>query len=88
VDLASTLLGQFGFNADKFMWSKNLFQSGRTPFAFYSFNNGFGFMKTNGNFTFDNVGQIDMEKKGIITENDKRIGRAYQQSLFDDFLSR
>lgn len=88
VDLASTLLGQFGLNTEPFVWSSNLFQTGRTPFAFYSFNNGFGLMKTNGNFTFDNVGQIEIEKKGIVTENDKRIGRAYQQILFDDFLSR
>lgn len=88
VDLAATLLEQFGFTSETFKWSQDLFNPKRTPFAFYSFNNGFGFMKTDGYLAFDNVGRIEIERGGKITDRDKLLGRAYQQSLFDDFLSR
>ncbi len=87
-DLASTLLGQMNHPSDDFQWSNNLFKVNRTPYAFYAFNNGFGWVTPKGDVVFDNTGKREIEKWGESAEKDKRTGMAYLQTLFDDFLSR
>lgn len=87
-DLAATLLNQLGYTSSDFKWSNNLLGRDRTPYAFYSFNNGFGWMRPGGYLVYDNVGRVETEKKGAIQPRDTRLGMAYLQTLFDDFLSR
>jgi hypothetical protein len=43
VDLPATLLGQLGLPHDRFEWSKDLFDPGTRKFAFYTFDDGFGY---------------------------------------------
>jgi phosphoglycerol transferase MdoB-like AlkP superfamily enzyme len=43
VDLAATLLGQLGLPHDRFVWSKDIFDPHTSKFAFYTFDNGFGY---------------------------------------------
>ena len=87
-DLAATLLAQLGYGTTEFAWSNDLFQKGRSPYAFYSFNNGFGWVRPRGTFVYDNVGKRTLETKGTVNNNDIETGKAYLQLLFGDYLKR
>jgi hypothetical protein len=39
-------------------------------------------------FIFDNVGKINIEQQGNITESDIRKGKAIQQESFADYLKK
>ncbi len=87
-DIAKTVLDQLGINADKFIWSKDLLDSSARPFAFYCFNNGFGFVTPTDITTMDNVSH-----KVIYTtsSNDSaaiNFGKAYMQLSYQDYLNR
>ncbi len=56
-DIATTLLHQLGIPASDFKWGKDLLDSSARSFAFYTFNNGFGFVNPSGTVTVDNVSQ-------------------------------
>lgn len=87
-DLAATLLAQLGYGTTEFSWSNDLFQKGRSPYAFYSFNNGFGWVRPRGTLVYDNVGKRTLETKGTMNNNDIETGKAYLQLLFGDYLKR
>jgi phosphoglycerol transferase MdoB-like AlkP superfamily enzyme len=87
-DVASTLLNQLGLDSSEFTWSNDLLQKGRIPYAFYSFNNGFGWVRPEGTFVYDNVGMRDSEVRGKLELLDKQRGKAYLQMLFGDYLQR
>lgn len=55
VDLAATLLGQLGLPHDRFGWSKDLFDPATHKFAFYTFDEGFGYADTSQAVIFDAV---------------------------------
>jgi phosphoglycerol transferase MdoB-like AlkP superfamily enzyme len=87
-DIAATLLAQLKIPADEFTWSRNLLDTARTPWAFFSFNNGFGFIQTGKKLVFDNVGKIPIEKVGDITDKDILFGKVLQQAAYKDYLDR
>ena len=87
-DLAATLLDQLGYDTTEFAWSNNLFRKGRNPYAFYSFNNGFGWVRPRGTLVYDNVGKREVETKGTVDNKDREVGKAYLQLLFGDYLKR
>jgi phosphoglycerol transferase MdoB-like AlkP superfamily enzyme len=87
-DIAKTVLDQLGINTAKFTWSKDLLDSAARPFAFYCFNNGFGFVTPTDITTMDNV-----YRKVIYTTspNDStaiNFGKAYMQLSYQDYLNR
>ena len=89
IDLSSTLLNQLGWSDQSFHWSKNLLTANPLPWAYFSFNNGFGWVKNNSNyFIYDNVGKMMIEQKGIIDNKDILQGRAMEQVSFADYLSK
>lgn len=85
-DLAKTLLNQLNISSKEFIWSKDLFAKNYTPFAYFSFNDGFGFVKNDGNYIFDNIGKQVIESTGNNTKNDIKTGQAYLQTSFADYL--
>ncbi|MPR36444.1 LTA synthase family protein [Salmonirosea aquatica] len=87
-DLAATLLDQLGYDSTGFSWSNGLLRKGRIPYAFYSFNNGFGWVRPRGTLVYDNIGKREVESSGNLNPNDKETGKAYLQSLFGDYLKR
>lgn len=87
-DVAATLLGQTGIQQNPFTWSKDLFGYGVKPWAYFSFNNGFGFVQPDQYFIFDNVGKQVMEQKGPVTATDIKRGKAIQQESFADYLKK
>jgi phosphoglycerol transferase MdoB-like AlkP superfamily enzyme len=92
IDIASTLLRQLNFNAYSYNWSKNIFDTKTKPWAFFAFNNGFGFIqqnaKQNKELVFDNVGQKIIEQRGDIQARDQELGKALMQRMFQDYLDK
>jgi hypothetical protein len=85
-DLSKTLLNQLKISSKEYVWSKDLFMKNYKPFAYFSFNNGFGIMQNQKSYTFDNTGKLIIEKHGKVTPADIKIGKALVQSSFADYL--
>ena len=87
-DIVKTVLDQLHISAEKFKWSTDLLDSSAKQFAFYSFNNGFGFIDTSGIITMDNVSQkIIYATKGVDSRS-INFGKAYMQLSYQDYLNR
>ncbi len=87
-DIAATILDQLNIPGNNFEWSKDLLDSSARQFAFYSFNNGFGFVTPKGAVTIDNVSkQIIYIDKSFDSSNIK-FGKAYMQYSYQDYLNR
>ena len=88
-DLAATLLSQLNINHDQFKWSKDLLNPQSIPFAFYSFDNGFGWVNTNQTIVQDNINNkiVYNSKPEINPETNLQKGRAYMQQVFKQYLA-
>lgn len=85
VDLAATLLDQLGLNSKKFQFSKNLLSNGHKPFAYYVFNDGFGFVSDSTSVIFDHTSRkfISCEGKDIEKVKDEAFSfLSYYQDIF------
>lgn len=87
-DIITTVLDQFNISTAKFKWSKDLLDSSAKPFAFYSFNNGFGFVTSSGIVTMDNISRKIIYEKGEVDSGEVNNGKAYMQFSYQDFLDR
>jgi phosphoglycerol transferase MdoB-like AlkP superfamily enzyme len=87
-DFAATLLNQLKRPSDQFKWSNDIMMHNRIPFAYFAFNNGFGWMKPEGFVVRDNIGGNITEKKGKLPAAQINTGRAYLQASFADYLRR
>lgn len=88
-DLAATLLGQLNLPSNDYAWSTSIFQENRIPFAYFTYNNGFGWKKPAGYFIHDNVSRKVIEhSKGYPINSELSNGRAYLQTSYNDFLNR
>ncbi len=87
-DIAFTILQQMGLKTKDFSWSKNLLDTTAYQFAFYIFNDGFGFVSAEGAITFDNVAKKIIYKDGDAGIEQLTMGKAYMQLSFEDFLKR
>ena len=66
MDLAAILFSQLNIPYDDFTFSKNILNPKTPQFAYYSFNNGFGFIDSTGVVVYDhNAGKIVMQSDGI-----------------------
>ncbi len=89
IDIASTILKQLNMNAFSYNWSKNIFDKQTKPWAFFSFNNGFGFVEDNQkSVIYDNIGQKTIQKSGNISAKDENYGKALMQRMFQDYLDK
>ncbi len=87
-DIAATLLAQLKLPRQAFYWSKNIFGNQYKPFAFFTFNDGFGLVQDRRSYCFDNAGKHLIESTGKIREKDFNAGKALQQQAFQDFLNK
>lgn len=88
IDLASTLTAQLGEKRSVFQYSKNIFDSTSKPWAYFSFNNGFGFVQPQVSFVFDNIGKQIILETGTAGQQDVEAGKAMQQKTFQDFIDK
>ncbi|WP_457289270.1 LTA synthase family protein [Pedobacter sp. UYP24] len=89
-DLPATILAQLNLPAKDFKWSKNLLNPYVSPFAFFSWDNGMGFINNQQCVTFDNVGKMVLynDKKGndLQTQHTLINAKSYLQTAYEQFL--
>ncbi|HEY8402331.1 MAG TPA: LTA synthase family protein, partial [Cytophagaceae bacterium] len=87
-DIATTLLTQLNIPATNFKFGKDLLNPQSMPFAYYSYNDGFGMVFKDKYYLFDNKSQKRIESKGEISPLEEAIGKSYLQVSFEDFLNK
>jgi phosphoglycerol transferase MdoB-like AlkP superfamily enzyme len=89
-DLAATLLSQLNVPSQDFVWSKNLLNPYSKPFAFFSWDNGMGFIDNRQCVTFDNVGKMILYnsdgKNTTQTSETLDHAKAYLQNVYRQFI--
>ena len=87
-DIAVTLLHQLGIQSTDFAWSNDLLNRKRKNFAYYSFDDGFGWVSPTDTLAYSNTfkslslpaNSNDSVHKSIDT------AKAYLQKMFDAYL--
>ncbi len=87
-DIPNTILGQFGMDSRDFKFGQNILGTPYNPFAVYVYNNGFGMIKPDRLFVYDNVSGSIIQRVGDIKDDDLSEGKAFIQTLYWDFNSR
>jgi phosphoglycerol transferase MdoB-like AlkP superfamily enzyme len=87
-DLPATLMGQLGLPANKFHFSKNLFNPNVQDFAYYSTEDGVGWIRPNGYFTYDKTPDYYYWwTDPMIPDSIKLEGKAYLQTVFGEYMN-
>jgi phosphoglycerol transferase MdoB-like AlkP superfamily enzyme len=87
VDIPVTLLNQVGFNGS-FPFGKDLLSEETRSFAFYTFNEGFGFITDSSAVMYDQKLGKPVFTMGKDPDVAEKSGKAYLQVLFNDYLKR
>jgi len=87
VDIPVTLLDQLDLTGD-FPFAKDLLSKESSSFAFYTYNEGFGFITDSSAYIYDHKLKNHVVDEGIDTVLTEKTGKAYLQVLFDDYLKR
>lgn len=87
VDIPLTLLNQLKISYD-FPFAKDLLSKESNSFAFYAFNEGFGFITDSSRYIYDHKLGKPVINEGNDPESAGKFGKAYLQSLYDDYLRR
>ena len=90
-DFATTILYQLNISHDHFRWSKNLFNTYQEDFAFYSFDEGFGWLEKEQSLIFDHqfndIISIRNDSLSDTVNNQILIkGKAYLQVLMEEYI--
>lgn len=89
-DLAATLLTQMGINSKSLKRSINMMNDYSPQFAFYTFDNGFGFITPEQCIVYDHyMGQVVYKKNNADAKTDEKVlteGKAYLQQMFEEFI--
>jgi len=88
-NLVSTLLHQLNLDASAFHWSRNMFNPYSPEFAYYSFEEGFGWVRPVGHFVFDARLKHFHERSLPVQYDDSivREGKSYLQAVFGEYMS-
>ncbi len=87
-DLAATVLAQLQIDSEDMKFSRNILSSSYTPFSFFTFSEGFGFQKPGKLLIYNTVTNT---YTGIIPGSDsldEKQGKAYLQSVYQDFYEK
>ena len=87
VDIPLTLLNQLGLTGS-FPFSKDLLSDRSKSFAFYTYNEGFGFITDSSAVGFDLKSKMTVMEEGKDPLSAENKGKAYLQVLFNDYLKR
>lgn len=87
-DIPTTLLDQMEIPSGDFKWGSNLLDSTRNSFAFYNFNNGFGWVTKDGFATVDNVNRKIIRSSPGFDTSQLKYPKAYMQISYQDYLDR
>ena len=87
VDIPVTLVNQLGLSGS-FRFGKDLLSDDSNSFAFYTYNEGFGFITDSSVVIYDQKLRKSVLKEGEYSNSAEKQGKAYLQVLFDDYLKR
>jgi phosphoglycerol transferase MdoB-like AlkP superfamily enzyme len=87
VDIPLTLLNQIGLSA-QFPFAKDLLAARSNSFAFYVYNEGFGFITDSSSYIYDHKLKQPVVNEGKDPDFAEKTGKAYLQVLFNDYLKR
>jgi phosphoglycerol transferase MdoB-like AlkP superfamily enzyme len=87
-DIPNTVLAQFEMDAHEFKFGQDILGNNFNPFAVYLYNNGFGMIKPDRLYVYDNVSNSIIQKSGEVQDVDLSEGKAFVQTLYWDFNSR
>lgn len=87
-DIATTILDQLHLTTKDFQWGKDLLDTSARSFAFYTFNNGFGWVTPKGTETMDNVSKRPIFKTPGFDTSQIKFGKAYMEFSYQDYLDR
>lgn len=87
-DIVNTILNQLNIQDQHYVWSTDLLNK-QAGFAFYTYDNGIGWIDDKEKITMDNVTQNITYREGDSTNEAKRVllGKAYMQRVFGQYLS-
>jgi len=88
LDIAGSLAHQFHFPDNPFRFSKNVFDSTSKSWAFFTYNDGIGFVTDSSRLLFDNAGKRTVFEEGKSNTSHERIAKALMQKVYSDFLKR
>jgi len=87
IDIPVTILNQMGIQSN-FQFSKDLLSDESESFAFYVFNEGFGFVTDSSAVAYDHKAGKMVLIEGANPEAGEKKGKAFLQVLFEDYLKR
>lgn len=85
-DIAKTILSQLKVPSQMFSWSKDFSHPFSPKWAYFLFNNGFGFVEPNSSFLFDNIGNKIGASEGKVSKLSIDKGKALQQGTYLYYL--
>jgi phosphoglycerol transferase MdoB-like AlkP superfamily enzyme len=88
IDMAGSLIRQLNFPDDPFRFSKNIFDSTSKHWAFFTYNDGIGFVTDSSRTLFDNAGKRTVFDEGKSNIEHEKIAKALMQEIYSDFLKR
>lgn len=88
LDMAGSLVDQLNFSGRPFRFSKNVFDSTSQHWAFFTYNDGIGFVTDSSRLLFDNAGKKIVFEEGKTNPEQERIAKALMQKVYADFLKR
>jgi phosphoglycerol transferase MdoB-like AlkP superfamily enzyme len=86
-DMSKTLLNQLNLNNDEFVFGKDLLNESQKGYAYFNFNNGFGYIDENERTVFDLTAKQYVKQEGQM-QNNGNNWKAILQYLNEDFLQR
>ncbi|MGR3809643.1 LTA synthase family protein [Jiulongibacter sp. NS-SX5] len=87
-DIAKSLLNILQMNSQAYQWSKDMFRTILPSWAFFSFNDGFGYVKNDIEILFDNIGKKEINISGNVSNDDLNKSKSLQQKYFQDYLDK
>jgi phosphoglycerol transferase MdoB-like AlkP superfamily enzyme len=88
LDMAGSLTEQLHFKTEPFTFGKDVFDSTSKHWAFFTYNDGIGFVTDSSRLLFDNAGKRIVFEEGKTNKEQERIAKALMQKLYSDFLKR
>lgn len=87
-DIAATLLAQMGIPSTEFHYSKNLLNPSTPAFAYFSTEDGVGWIRPNSTFTYDAGPQYYYPwSDPAMPDSVKKEGKAYLQTVFGEYMN-
>lgn len=86
IDLSATLLNQLNMSSNGFKLAKNILNASTQPFAYYAFNNGYGFVSATDTIIYDHVSHKYIKQNGAEAKQTSEKASAYFYIYQDEFL--